>query len=320
MRFYIRHSVFILHTITTFIFVQGKVREADALTHKPKLLKPATTNAWAANNNNRWSLPRPTTTTLPRRPHEYTSRHQEQSQRSMEMSMAHGNIGIEKKSISVPLIVASVLTLAALFKTKALLAVLQTPGWFFSNILYKPYQNALIKNPLLTKVLTGATLALTGDAAAQATSASNDDYDKRRAMSFAMFDSCYRVFQHNVFPLVIKLGQGSLIGKILPAFFMPAAAAIEQTLMYQFVIVPCLYYPIFFTFTGFIQGLSIRESLDRMKRQFFPCWKKNLMFWIPTQMVLFGLVAEKWQIPFACLMGMMWSMLLSNFAGDSKKK
>lgn len=242
MRFYIRHSVFVLHTITTLMVVQGKVREADALTHKSKLLKPATTtNTWAANNNNRWSLPRPTT--LPR-PHEFTPRHQEQSQRSMEMSMAHGNIEIDKKSIpSIPLIVASVLTLAALYKTKAFLAIFQTPGWFFSNALYKPYQNALVKNPLVTKVLTGATLALTGDAAAQATS--GNDYDKRRAISFAMFDSCYRIFQHNVFPLIIRLGQGSLIGKILPAFFVPAAAAIEQTLMYQFVIVPCLYYPIF---------------------------------------------------------------------------
>ena len=43
------------------------------------------------------------------------------------------------------------------------------------------------------------------------------------------------------------------------------------------------------------------------------------MFWIPTQMILFGVVAEKWQIPFACFMGMLWSMVLSKTAGNTKK-
>eukprot|EP00533_Pseudo-nitzschia_delicatissima_P010572 CAMPEP_0116098390 /NCGR_PEP_ID=MMETSP0327-20121206/11198_1 /TAXON_ID=44447 /ORGANISM="Pseudo-nitzschia delicatissima, Strain B596" /LENGTH=319 /DNA_ID=CAMNT_0003590175 /DNA_START=73 /DNA_END=1032 /DNA_ORIENTATION=- len=319
MRFFMNHSVFAMYTLTTLMFAHGKVREADALTHKPNVLKPSPTsggtNAWSPNHRWNHRFAKSTTTV-----HRFTPRQQEQSQRSMEMRMAHGNIGIDKpKNIpSVPLLVASALTLALVFKTKTILALFQTPGWFFANMLYKPYQNALVSNPLVTKVLTGATLALTGDAAAQATSKMG--YDKRRAISFAMFDSCYRVFQHNCFPLIIKLGQGNFIGKILPAFFLPAAAAIEQTLMYQFVIVPILYYPIFFTFTGSIQGLSLQQSVDRMKRQFLPCWKKNLMFWIPTQMVLFGLVAEKWQIPFACLMGTLWSMLLSNFAGDSKKK
>jgi len=34
---------------------------------------------------------------------------------------------------------------------------------------------------------------------------------------------------------------------------------------------------------------------------------------------MFGILAEKWQIPFACLMGMLWSMILSKYAGSTKK-
>jgi protein Mpv17 len=80
-----------------------------------------------------------------------------------------------------------------------------------------------------------------------------------------------------------------------------------------------VYYPVFFAFTGFIQGLSPRESLARARKQFFLCWRRNLMFWIPTQMVLFGVVSEGWQIPFACVMGVLWSAILSLTAGRTTK-
>lgn len=332
------------------IVVQGTVREADALIHKPKVLQTgissATTTAWTTTNNESMALPRLhrkiTNHVLPPS-QQYTTRQREQSKKSMKLNMADGNIGMEKfqrttlsSSSFRRLLLASILTVATVWKTKAAIALLQYPNFFLSNVLFKPYQNSLVNNPLVTKVITGAVLAIAGDAVAQASSnkaaLANDEtrieYDKRRALSFAVFDSCYRVFQHNMFPAVIRLGQGNLIKKLLPkilpsknmvAFLSPAAAAIEQTALYQFLIVPLLYYPIFFAFTGFIQGLSFDESLSRTKRQFLPCWKRNLMFWIPTQMVLFGIVAEKWQIPFACLMGMIWSTILSKYAGNTKK-
>jgi Mpv17 / PMP22 family len=89
-----------------------------------------------------------------------------------------------------------------------------------------------------------------------------------------------------------------------------------------FVTVPnlqCVYYPVFFAFTGHIQGLSPRESLVRARQYFLRCWRRNLMFWIPTQMVLFGVVSDNWQIPFACLMGVLWSAILSLTAGKTTK-
>jgi len=157
---------------------------------------------------------------------------------------------------------------------------------------------------------------------------SGKEYDVPRAASFAAFDSCYRLFQHNIIPFIIKLGQGNVFasmfsmiaGKESIAFF----AAMERTFLYQFILFPFVYYqfilipfPVFFTFTGFMQGLDARESLDRAKVTFLPCWKRNLIFWIPTQMVMFGLVAEQWQIPYACVMGIAWSLILSVTAGNS---
>jgi len=329
-------SLFVFHAIALkTIVLHGSVREVDALNHKPNVLHadPSSSRAtlWASNHNKHMPISRTAS-------QQHTARQREQSKKSMEMAMTHENTGIqrlERKSLASPsfrsFVIASMLAIVAVWKSKAVVALLQYPGWFLSNILYKPYQNSLVKNPLITKVITGAVLAVAGDAVAQSTSTDQTKigYDKRRALSFAVFDSCYRFFQHNMFPIVIRLGQGNvvkaLLPKILPSktiahFLAPAAAAIEQTAMYQFVIVPLLYYPIFFAFTGSIQGLSTSQSLNRMKRQFFPCWTRNLMFWIPTQMILFGVVAEKWQIPFACLMGVLWSMILSTVAGNSKKR
>ncbi|KAL9184972.1 hypothetical protein ACHAXT_002749 [Thalassiosira profunda] len=189
------------------------------------------------------------------------------------------------------------------------------------------YKSSLVTYPLRTKVLTGASLAVIGDYLAQMKDA-DKSYDVPRAASFAAFDSCYRLFQHHAIPFIVSLGQGNVfrsLFSVLPfltlgpeslAFF----SAMERTFLYQFGLIPFFYYPVFFTFTGFMQGLTLRETVDRAKSTFFPCWKKNLMFWIPIQMVMFGLVDEKWQIPFVCVMGIIWSLILSVTAGQAKQK
>uniref|UniRef100_A0A7S2HNS7 Uncharacterized protein n=1 Tax=Octactis speculum TaxID=3111310 RepID=A0A7S2HNS7_9STRA len=313
MRFTDRPFIMLHALALTMIVVHGNLREADALIHKSKLPQTkgpssAAKTAWSE----RMSFPHP---------------HRQPTNRvrpttSLMLNMVQGNIDVQKfpqKTMSKGVVLASMLTVAVLWKTKAASALLPYPAWFLSNVLYKPYQNSLVNNPLITKVITGAVLAIVGDAVAQATS-DEVGFDRRRAVSFAAFDACYRFFQHYMFPVIIGLGQGNVVKHILPAFLIPAAAAMEQTALYQFGIIPILYYPIFFSFTGFIQGLSIRQAWDRMKLQFFPCWRRNLMFWIPTQLCLFGIVADKWQIPFACVMGMLWSMILSKTAGKTKKR
>jgi hypothetical protein len=242
---------FVLHALAlTMIVVQGKVREADALIHKSKLLQvgpsSAATTTWSANannNNERISFPRPhqqTTNHVRPTSQKYNPRQHQQSKESIQMNMAQGNIGSQKfpqRTSSKGVVLASMLTVAVLWKTKAAATLLQYPVWFLSNVLYKPYQNSLVNNPLVTKIITGAVLAIAGDAVAQATS-EEASYDRRRALSFAAFDACYRFFQHYMFPIIIGLGQGNVVKNLLPTFLTPAAAAIEQTTLYQFGIVP----------------------------------------------------------------------------------
>mmetsp|Transcript_26781 Transcript_26781/g.58745 ORF Transcript_26781/g.58745 Transcript_26781/m.58745 type:complete len:320 (+) Transcript_26781:214-1173(+) len=315
-----RGPFLILHTLALIaILVKGGVREVDALIQKPKALKPGPWSAsWSrnANANANANTNSNIITNRNRIPQNYNNgRRHEQSEKSMRMNMAGSTMPVFQSKNKIPkgsLVFATALAGVLYLKPKGILL-------FLSNGLYKPYQNYLVTNPLVTKMITGAILSIIGDAVAQASSAGDDEfvYDKRRALSFAAFDSFYRFFQHNMFPVVIKTGRGNVVGKLLP-MLAPAAAAIEQTMLYQLLVVPLIYYPAFFTFTGLLQGLSVRQSLDRLKAQFFRCWRRNLMFWIPMQMVLFGLIAENWQIPFACLVGMIWSTILSKTAGSTK--
>jgi hypothetical protein len=193
----------------------------------------------------------------------------------------------------------------------------------------RAYEGSLIKNPLRTKVMTGATLAVFGDYLAQMKEMreTNKEYNVPRALSFATFDSCYRMFQHAAIPFIVMLGQGHVFHNLLSSIplvtmresSLAFTAAMERTFMYQFFLIPFIYYPIFFTFTGLMQGLNLKETIQRAKKSFFPCWKRNLIFWIPTQMVMFGLISENWQIPFVCVMGILWSMILSVVAGRATK-
>jgi hypothetical protein len=191
------------------------------------------------------------------------------------------------------------------------------------------YRQLLAVYPLRTKVATGAVLAVVGDALAQSRTVALQvqSYDSYRAASFAAFDSCYRVFQHIAFPLLVGQCRGHFLGRILKTIqggadilindtnLVHYLAATEQTMAYQLCVVPMLYYPVFFTFTGFMQGLTRQETLKRMKKDFIPCWKRNLLFWIPVQFYMFGFLDQKWQIPFSCIMGIVWSTILSTFAG-----
>lgn len=182
--------------------------------------------------------------------------------------------------------------------------------------LLQTYKNSLLNNPLSTKMATGATLAVCGDAIAQ--SQTSDEYDKRRASSFAVFDMAYRALQHVAFPIIVQNCVGNVLSGI-PGVDQHAAAAMEQTLASQLGIVPFLYYPAFFALTGVVQGLTVDGSIERAKENFLPLMQRNLLFWIPVQFVQFGFIAPDLQIPFLSVCGLGWTFILSVAAGSAKK-
>jgi Mpv17 / PMP22 family len=217
----------------------------------------------------------------------------------------------------------------------------------FDGVLHA-YRSSLREHPLATKTATGGTLAVVGDAVAQrrqastaASSSSNADdddngdqastaaapssYDSRRAASFMAFDMAYRALQHYLFPLLVAHCHGQLLSQLLPHQFVDTGvvsteylAAMERTLGSQLGIVPFLYYPVFFAFTGFLQGLTAQSSWSRAVDNFPALMKRNLAFWIPVQFVQFMFVPDDLQIPFLSAAGLCWTFILSMAAGSAK--
>ena len=196
-----------------------------------------------------------------------------------------------------------------------------------NNDILQQYRHSLDVYPLQTKMATGGFLAVAGDAIAQSRDV-DQKYDKTRAASFMIFDMCYRALQHGAFPLIVQefkgqyftglisaLGLSSVLQDYLPLDYM---AAMEQTLASQLGIVPFLYYPVFFSLTGAIQGLTAGQSIDRAKEKFLPLMKRNLLFWIPVQFIQFGFIEEGLQIPFLSACGLAWTFILSIMAGSAK--
>lgn len=156
------------------------------------------------------------------------------------------------------------------------------------------YKHTLAEHPLYTKMVTGGTLAVAGDAIAQSRS-KDEEYSKRRALSFMVFDMCYRALQHVSFPLIVTQCQGQYIGGAIATMPILASAlnsmnldnptyyygAMEQTLASQLGIVPFMYYPVFYVLTAFVQGLDAEGAINRAKETFVPLMQRNLLFWIP---------------------------------------
>ncbi|KAL7476564.1 hypothetical protein ACHAW6_002420 [Cyclotella cf. meneghiniana] len=214
-------------------------------------------------------------------------------------------------------------TLPSLFCTAALVPTLQPQQAALQ--MFSDYRTLLAVHPLSTKVITGAILAFAGDAVAQGQEKGHV-YNPARGASFAAFDMTYRAAQHYLFPVIIDMCQGHFFLGIVQSIGLSQVlgnvhvlATLERSLANQLVVVPFFYYPVFFLFTGCMQGLALSEGLDRAKQKFVPLMKRNLLFWIPIQYAQFAFVPLDLQIPFLCVAGLVWTYILSVLAGSTKK-
>jgi protein Mpv17 len=200
--------------------------------------------------------------------------------------------------------------------------------------LYIAYKQALVTDPLPTKMTTGALLAIVGDGVAQRCVGDECPiYDSKRAVSFAVFDASYRAVQHVLYPPMISFFHGQYLslllstvmsrltaGNMAKTFVLsnhaPILAAMEQSLVSQLVIIPLLYYPVFYAVTGAVQGLTVDETIQRAQETFVPLMKRNLLFWIPIQFAVFGFCEEPLQIPILIVCGLVWTFILSLVAGS----
>jgi len=181
------------------------------------------------------------------------------------------------------------------------------------------YGSLLASAPVATNLATACLLGLAGDAIAQAQVPA--PYDKRRACSFVTFNAAYRGgFQLYAFPAMFAACQGRVLGRLtglLPlARGEQVARALERTLCNQLLIVPAVYYPLYFIVSGHVQQLSPRESVQRARREFWRIVQKNWTFWMPINLLQFLMLPPQWQVTASCILGLIWNTILSLIAGN----
>jgi len=200
-----------------------------------------------------------------------------------------------------------------------------------ASSLLSEYRKALDAEPLKVKIITGCLLAILGDALAQSRQL-DEEYNKKRAGAFVAFDGVWRTVQQVTYGPIIQTCNGKftagLVGS-LPLLNVQdqllrdenkvILGAIEQTLVSQLVLIPLLYYPIFYAVTGVVQNLTVEETITRAKETFIPLMKRNLLFWIPVQFGAFYFVEENLQIPVLTAFGLIWNVILSLSAGKVSK-
>jgi len=177
------------------------------------------------------------------------------------------------------------------------------------------YKQSLFDYPVPTKMLTGGILAFVGDAVAQSR---EPEYDKKRAGAFVSFDLVYRAVQCSLFPTIVDICDGHFLAPVLPDIDVHFLGTLEQTFANQFLVIPFIYYPVFYSLTGYLQGLSFEANVERAQNTLIPLLKRNWLFWIPVQYYQFGYVDEPLQIPFLCVAGLAWTFILSAYAGSVK--
>ena len=185
------------------------------------------------------------------------------------------------------------------------------------------YDGLLTTRPITTRIWTAVTLAHIGDAISQHREREQKPekarlewkYNVRRTASFAVVEATYRgLLQQPIFLWIIANFHGNLLSR-LPGVSTPLAAAMERVAFNQFVVSPCVYYPLYFAITGPGQGLTLRQTLHRAKSQFACVFGCNTFFWLPVQLIQFALVPAKYKVPFICLAALTWNMIISRIAG-----
>ena len=178
--------------------------------------------------------------------------------------------------------------------------------------LLRVYDGLLQTHPLPTRIVTASTLAFAGDAVAQRSIAvqphfgPKPKYSFRRAASFVTVEATYRsLLQPHLLQFTINTFQGSVLG-----------ALAKRVAFNMFVVSTLIYYPLFFSCTGLIQGLTVQQTFRRARLRFRSLFGFNLCFWLPVQALQFAVVPTIYKVPFICLAGFLWTMILSALAGS----
>lgn len=96
--------------------------------------------------------------------------------------------------------------------------------------------------------------------------------------------------------------------------YRPLVSAFLCTAGNAGIFVPLVMYPSFFYSTGVLRGWTLAECTEHMWCKFRAVFIADLVFWIPTEMLLFYWVAVKHQVAAFSAANCIFAVILSSIA------
>lgn len=154
------------------------------------------------------------------------------------------------------------------------------------------YSHYATTRPYITNTISGATLGFIGDQICQRFIETEGDGGVSWKRSLAMTIFC-GYYQGGVDTYIYHLYHYKLP---IPRSMSTFGKGMIISLIDNFIHVPLLYTPAFYSTLGLLQQHSMSETIDTMKREYYStitlCWS----MWIPLQLVNFTIVPRRYQV------------------------
>ena len=132
-----------------------------------------------------------------------------------------------------------------------------------------------------------------------------------------IFSACYTgLWQPHWFNV---LNSYDWTGYLTPGIGSSAAleslgSSVAPLLVNQLVVIPLLYWPAYFLFTGVSERTDVATSLQTLHARLPELMRANLTFWLPAQAVQFAYVPVEDQAVYVAVMGVIWNGILATLS------
>ena len=174
---------------------------------------------------------------------------------------------------------------------------------------------ALRARPFAGACATATVKTTAADLMVQSIVEQRSEIDRRRLSAFSIFGLCW-----------MGAGQYVLYCRVFEAL-LPArtvAASVGKMFLDQFVHVPVLFLPVFYSVDAWVRGEGPGYVRHKYEREAFTTLKANWCIWVPASFLSFFVVPTHWRIPYVSAVSFVstsvFSVLQGRFLASAEEK
>eukprot|EP00929_Paragymnodinium_shiwhaense_P006695 TRINITY_DN11066_c0_g1_i1.p2 TRINITY_DN11066_c0_g1~~TRINITY_DN11066_c0_g1_i1.p2 ORF type:complete len:210 (-),score=39.03 TRINITY_DN11066_c0_g1_i1:192-821(-) len=172
------------------------------------------------------------------------------------------------------------------------------------------YDDALRLRPTPVNMASAGFLGFVGDTFCQFMS--GEQFSWRQNAALTLFCTGYQGFvSYRIFQFYERLVPMWMTGKMLQV-------GVYKSCIDNFIHVPFLYMPAFYTSTGLMQGRSFATSVEELKANYGESTLACMAMWLPVQTATFAVIPSHWIIVWVNAWCLVWNAALSYYAMKAK--